>query len=343
MSIVIYNHLDAACARDLALINDDWPYQFLSEYTRFQKHFDDSEYHIVHDNEHGCYMPVKIYKRKGFRFAQIKHAPVTENGELHASLQLGFFTNFIQFCKDESYCVRLVQPPPSGLLQAVPEGAQYIDFGSYVIDLAGQSEEEILDKFHPKYRKAVAHTAKNYNRIVVGKKALDDFYRLYLETMKRAKLQPVNRSEFQLLIDYLGEDRVTTAVIHDDERPVGAVFIIATRYAAYVTHAGSFGKTRLYGSMKFLNYEMMKLMRSRGVKRYDFVGVRINNRNPALEGIFKFKQGFGGDLKKGYLWKMDINESAAGAFNMLQKVRIGKQPLQDIIDQVKEESKDDAL
>ncbi len=158
--------------------------------------------------------------------------------------------------------------------------------------------------------------------------------------MQRAGIDPVNLSEFQLLIDYLGENRVTTAVIHDTERPVGAVFIISTRYAAYVTHAGSFGKTKLYGSMKFLNYEMMKLMRSKGVKRYDFVGVRINNRNPALEGIFKFKQGFGGDLKKGFLWKLDINQSAAAAFNMLQKVRVGKQPLQDIIDQVKEESKD---
>jgi hypothetical protein len=338
MSIVVYNHLDAACARDLALINDDWPYQFLSEYTRFQKHLDDSEYHIVHDTESGCYIPVKIYKRKGFRFGQIKHSPVSVDGEVDARTQSGFFDHFIKFCRDKNYCVRFVQPPPSGLLQAVPAGADHIDFGSYIIDLSGQSEEEILGKFHPKYQKAVSHTARHYNKIVTGKEALDDFYDLYLGTMKRAGIYPVARSEFQLLIDYLGEERVTTAVIHDSERPVGAVFILATKYAAFVTHAGSIGKTKLYGSMKFLNYEMMKLMKSRGVKRYDFVGVRINNRNPALEGIFRFKQGFGGDLKKGYLWKLDINKSAAATFNLLQKVRVGKQPLQDIIDQVKAES-----
>ncbi len=52
------------------------------------------------------------------------------------------------------------------------------------------------------------------------------------------------------------------------------VFFIFTKYAAYCTHAGSYGETKLYGAMKLLHFEMMKMLKNLGVKRYDLVGVK---------------------------------------------------------------------
>ena len=53
----------------------------------------------------------------------------------------------------------------------------------------------------------------------------------------------------------------------------------------------------------------MKLMKERGVKYYDFVGARINpDEGSKYEGIQRFKSRFGGELKKGYLWKMPLNK-----------------------------------
>ncbi len=330
----LLNHLKASDYKYLKLINDDWPYQFLSEYTRFNKHYSNSDYYIIKDEKLNAYMPVRLYEVRTFRFGQIEHAPVSAGIELKSDDQLDFFNRFIDFAKSTDLCTKLVQPPPSGILGAHPAGSQFCDFGSYLIDL-GQSEEEILQRFHPKYQKAVAHSIKNHAEIRVGRETLDDFYELYVLTMNRAGLTPIDKSYFRLLCDYMGEARVKSAAIYEDGRPVGAVFIISSRYAAQCTHAGSTGDTKLYGSMKLLNYNMMKVMKSQGVNRYDFVGVRLKNSNPALEGIFRFKKGFGGDLKVGYLWKAVINPKTAGAFETLLKMRIGKKPMPDIIDQVK--------
>jgi len=335
----INNHLVPADHSQLEKIDDHWPYQFLSEYTRYQKHVSRSDYYIIHDEITDAFIPLKIYKVRGFHFGQIKHAPLRNGIEINESEQLDFFNRLISFLKENKFCTKLVQPPPSGILSAVPAGATSCEFGSYIIDLENQTEEQIFNKFHPKYQKAISHSFRNNARIEVGRHTLEDFHDLYLQTMSRAGLHPVPLYQFARLYDYLGENRVFSAVVHDSEKPIGAVFIMSSKYAAFVAHAGSNGKNKLYGAMKFLNYEMMKLMKSNGVKRYDFVGVRINNKNPELEGIFKFKKRFGGDLKRGYLWKIDINTGSAATFDILKKVRIGNAPMPDIIDQVTLESK----
>ena len=79
---------------------------------------------------------------------------------------------------------------------------------------------------------------------------------------------------------------------------------------------------------------MMRHLKEKGVKKYDFVGVRLKNNNPALEGIFRFKKGFGGELKEGYLWKIDILPLKAKAYDLMVKLKSGNDKLTDIIDQV---------
>ena len=80
---------------------------------------------------------------------------------------------------------------------------------------------------------------------------------------------------------------------------------------------------------------MMKHLKQLGVKRYDLVGVRLKNNDPALEGIFRFKKGFGGDLKTGYLWKTDLNPLEAKLYDYLVRFKNrNKKPAKDIIDQI---------
>ena len=112
--------------------------------------------------------------------------------------------------------------------------------------------------------------------------------------------------------------------------------MIYSEYAAFCTHAGSGGESKLYGGMKHLHYEMMKLLRDRGVKKYDLVGVRIGGHNPALEGVFRFKRGFGGQLKEGYLWKADSDGLHLKLYDMMSKLK-NPNLKPDIIDQESEE------
>ena len=130
------------------------------------------------------------------------------------------------------------------------------------------------------------------------------------------------------------DDHVTTGVVYDNNEPIGGIFMLHSRFAALCTHAGSRGESKLYGAMKFLHAEMMKKLKEQQILKYDLVGVRIGNIDPALEGIFRFKKGFGGDLKTGYLWKIDIQPMRAKMYDLLVKIKHNGTKYKDIIDQV---------
>jgi lipid II:glycine glycyltransferase (peptidoglycan interpeptide bridge formation enzyme) len=155
-------------------------------------------------------------------------------------------------------------------------------------------------------------------------------------TAQRTGMYKDPAAYFQLLRRHLGDKHTETGVVYDGDQPIGGIFMVYSEYAAFCTHAGSGGESKLYGGMKHLHYEMMKLLRDRGVKKYDLVGVRIGGHNPALEGVFRFKRGFGGQLKEGYLWKADIDGLHLKLYDMMSKLK-NPNLKPDIIDQESEE------
>lgn len=330
----LLNHLNPVDHVILGKVNDNWPFQFLSEFTRFHLHFYREQVKIAYDQELDAYMPVRFVDLKLFAPAQVLFAPVRKAIELNATEQLIFFGRLIEMLEKQASCERLVQPQPYGILAAHPPMSKYCEFGTYIVDLAQQSEEQIFDKFHPKYQKAVSHSIKNGAVVKIGRETLKDFFSVYKSTMDRANLYSDHLEYFESMYKYLGDDRVCSAVVYDQNEPVSGIFVIYTRYSAFLTHAGTHGESKLYGAAKLLNYEVMKYLKNRGVKKYDFVGVRLKNNNPTLEGIFRFKKGFGGDLKEGYLWKIDLLPMKAKAYDVLVNVWTGENRVTDLIDQI---------
>ncbi|MBL7922868.1 MAG: peptidoglycan bridge formation glycyltransferase FemA/FemB family protein, partial [Bacteroidia bacterium] len=206
-------------------------------------------------------------------------------------------------------------------------------FGTYITDLSLYPDDDaLLGTFDPKYKKAVQHSMKNGARVVFGKDCYDDFYKLYTHTTTRAGIFRDPPAFFEAQRRLLGDRHTETGVVYDGETAIGGIFMLYSRYAALCTHAGSGGESKLYGGMKYLHFEMMKRLRDAGVRYYDLVGVRIGSKNEALEGVFRFKKGFGGQLKEGFLWKADIAPLNVKLYNFIQKVR-NKKISGDIIDQ----------
>jgi lipid II:glycine glycyltransferase (peptidoglycan interpeptide bridge formation enzyme) len=330
----LISHHNPAHYRTLGVINDHWPIQFLSEYARFYRSYYGDDVQMAFDEELKAYLPIRFLNQKMFNPAQVLFAPMRNGIELPARDQLVFFNRLINLLRTESGCERLIQPQPFGILAAVPPYSKYCEFGTYIIDLASKSNEEILKGFHPKYVKAVTHSIKNEARVVIGRETLNDFYSVYAKTMERAGQHTDEYEFFDTLYKYLGEDRIYSAVVYDQNVPVSGIFVISTLYSAFLTHAGTHGDSKLYGAAKLLNYEMMRYLKQKGVQRYDFVGVRLRNNNPTLEGIFRFKKGFGGDLKEGFLWKKDLLPMKAKAYDYIVKWRSRGRKYFDIIDQV---------
>ena len=330
----LLDHLNPADHVLLGVIDDNWPFQFLSEYTRFHHTYHKESIKIAFDEQLNAYMPLRFLDLKIFAPAQILFAPVSSGVELSKENQQLFFERLVTLLQQKGGCERLLQPNTFAVLSAYPEGSMHCDFGTYLVDLKNQSEDEILEKFHPKYQKAVSHSVKNGAEVKIGKECLEDFYHIYSSTMIKAGLHIDPFEYFDLLWRYLGDDRICCAVVYDNGMPISGIFLIYTPYSAFLTHAGTQGESKLYGAAKLLNYEAMKYLKNKGVVRYDFVGVRLKNNNPALEGIFRFKKGFGGDLKEGYLWKIDILPFKAKAYDLILKLKSGNTQGIDIIDQV---------
>ncbi|MBL0340394.1 MAG: peptidoglycan bridge formation glycyltransferase FemA/FemB family protein [Bacteroidetes bacterium] len=318
----------------LGVINDDWPFQFLSEFSRFHMHYFNEKIKIVYDEVSKAYMPIRLLNVKFFSPAQILFAPFRDAKEISSNEQTEFFNRLIQMLQKNESFERLVQPHPYGILSAYPQGAEYCEFGTYIVDLENQSEEQLLEKFHPKYQKAVAHSVNNGAIVKIGKETLPDFYKTYSSTMKKGGLHLDKFEYFKTVSNFMGDDHICSAVVYDNNEPVSGIFLLYSKYSAFLTHAGTQGDSKLYGAAKLLNFEVMKYLKNKHVKRYDFVGVRLKNNNPALDGIFRFKKGFGGDLKEGYLWKKDILPLKAKAYDLISKIKSGRNQIVDIIDQV---------
>lgn len=330
----LLNHLNPSDHVILGRINDDWPFQFLSEFSRFHLHFFKEAVKIAYDPDLDAFMPVRFIDRKLFSHAQILFAPVKDSHELEPAAQQVFFLRLIELLDKKGNCERLMQPHPYGILATHPPMSKYCEFGTYIVDLENQSAETIMENFHPKYQKAVNHSIKNGAVVKFGRETLEDFYTVYKLTMERAQLHIDSLDYFTCMYKYLGDDRVCSAVVYDNNEPVSGIFIIYTRYSAFLTHAGTHGDSKLYGAAKLLNYEAMIRLKQKGVKKYDFVGVRLKNNNPTLEGIFRFKKGFGGELKHGFLWKIDLLPMKAKAYDTISKAVMGNKRVTDIIDQI---------
>lgn len=330
----LFSYTDQEFPSPPAFLDDDrWPVQLSPGFARFYHEYYDGDILLVHDSETDAWLPFHRIINRLARFGQILHAPVRYFEELDGEKQHYFFNKLLRFMAHEEVIHRFIQPHPFGMMLSKPDDCKAVKFGTYVTDFTVVSDDhQLLYSFDPKYRKAVQHSIKNGGRVEFGCSAYKDFYKLYECTAQRTGMYQDSQEYFSLLREFVGEDHTETGVVYDGDTPIGGIFMLYSQYSALCTHAGSGGESKLYGGMKHLHYEMMRRMRDKGVKKYDLVGVRIGGRNPALEGVFRFKRGFGGTLKEGYLWKADIEGMHLRIYDMMQRFK-NPNLKPDIIDQ----------
>lgn len=327
------SHLSPSDQPKLQAMNDEWPVFFLPEYTRFLEAYSKEQLIMVHDTTLDAYMPLRMINAKYIRPAQVLFPPFRNAVELPGPDQEAFFGRLLQKLAAWGQCDRVVQPHPSAMMAGCPANSVSCRYGTYLVDLHNQSIEEIYNRFSPKYQKAVRQAANKHLVLKTGRETFRDFYDLHKATMIRAGMGVEPTGFFDAQFDILGDNHVKCCVVYDGEKPVSSLLVIFTKYAALLTHAGTPDEAAMHGATKFLHYEMMKVMKAAGARAYDFVGVRLSNSNPALEGIFNFKKRFGGELKTGWLWKADIHPFRCKVFDTLLRIKLGGKWIPDIIDQ----------
>lgn len=329
----LLSHLNSSDQQHLSVFTDESPFQFLPEFTEFNKDYFKSDLAIFYSRELDAYIPARIFGNSLIRFVQIQHSPIRNNKELSANEQLVFFDELITYCREKKIGQRFIQPHPYAILSAYPHNSKHCQFGTYLIDLKNQTEEEMFNKLKKNYAPQIKQAINHGVVCKFGREVLKDFYLCYKTTMQNAGKSYDDFNYFEFLYKHFGEKHITTGVVYENNSPEAGIFVIHTRYAALYTHGGSMGESKLKGCMKLLIWECMKMLKNKGVAKFDFVGVRINSSDSSLQGIFNFKRGFGGDLKEGYLWKMDLSPIKTSVYDWLLKIKNPGASLKDIIDQ----------
>ncbi|MGZ3866679.1 MAG: peptidoglycan bridge formation glycyltransferase FemA/FemB family protein [Bacteroidia bacterium] len=268
---------------------------------------------------------------------QTLYPPLNKDGErLNESDEKEFLNRFVTFVKKKNIAQRITQPENQAIFKTVPDNSTYAEFGTYYLDLNKYTIEELFSNIHAKHRNVIRNAEKKDVIIKYGKEVLSDFYELYRETMERSNMYCQSFSYFTNLYDSL-PDNIICGVAYFNNVPQGGLFIPFTEFAAFYLFGASAAKVNVNGAINYLHWNTIKLLKEKNVKRYDFVGARLSDvSGTKLEGIQLFKQRFGAELDKGYLWKENINKFDCLVFDVFvySKHKINKLiPPKDIIDE----------
>lgn len=282
------------------------------------------------------YLPIMISKKYFLKSLKILFPPLGQSGEtLTKEYEEVIMNNFLIYAKNELNIDRITQGETWGIFTSFPNGANYCSFGSYVLNLENSTVEDVLKEIHPKNRNVIKNAINKGVQVVCGEQYIPEFYNLYFDTMTRNNLNVEPLSYFIKLNET--EVECYCALSYYNDTPVGALFIPITKNGAFYLYGASSNANPVNGAVNYLHLHTIEYLISMHVRVYDFVGARVSpDSGSKHEGIQRFKERFGANLKIGYLWKIDLKKNKCQVFDFLLKLKFKLKGINyagDIIDQ----------
>jgi len=247
-----------------------------------------------------CILPYTIVKKAVFRMVRFRVETIPISEEFTIDQEKAFLNSAIKyFC---AIGVDMIIPATTNtIFRTYPDGAIAAPYGTFIIDLT-QSEETLLNNFNATHRRKVRQAIKQGVQIRHGMEYIKSSYDLVRNTFKRSNMGFMNYNEFQRYVFSLHEN-IKIFVAEYQGIIQGCIIVPFSMHTAYYVYGGSIPEPHI-GATNLLHWEAMRQFRSLGVQRYDFVGVRIiPKEGTRQEGLYMYKQRFGGQLVQGYMWK----------------------------------------
>jgi hypothetical protein len=280
-------------------------------------------------------IPYYVNKKLFFKYIIFPSETIYLNNNLHKDNEKIFLNEVIlDIKKSLPYIDFIVQPPTNVVFDTFPDNSIHCEFGSYQIDLT-RDEDVLFSNLHSKHRNVIKKAMKDGVIIKKGADFKNEAFKLVQDTMLRQSMNAPSQDTFDNEVEKINGNLEFYIAIKD-EKVQGSAIIYWNENGAYYVHGGSC-ENPYGGSLNLMHWEIIKDMKSRGVKLYDFVGARIKPKEGSkLEGIQRFKSRFGATMKTGYLWKYPIKPLKYRLFEFLKKInaKVKNKPyIGDIIDQ----------
>lgn len=273
-----------------------------------------------------CILPYTIIKKAIFRMVRFRVETIPLNGEFDVKEEKEFLNSAIKYFR--SIKADMIIPATTNtIFRTFPDGAIVAPYGTYILDL-NQSEETLFNKLNSSHRRKVRLAMKEGVQIRSGLEYMNIAYELVRNTFKRSNMGFMGLEEFKRYVQGLNEN-VKIFVADYQGTVQGCIVIPFSDHSAYYVYGGSIPEP-ITGATNLLHWEAIRYFLELGVKRYDFVGVRVNpGKSSKQEGLSQYKQRFGGQLVHGYMWKYSFHPLKFAVYTLAVRYLRGG----DIVDQ----------
>ena len=264
-------------------------------------------------------VPVSINQKGPFKSSSFLSEPhkYEDDGEDEKE----FLNAVCCYLKESIHVQWIMETPAYALFPVAPAGAIAIPFGSHIVNLEEETDT-LWGKVHSKHRNVIKKAEKDGVVIVKGtdNKILEDYHSIDIETWERSNVKAEGIEDLKRELKALG-DNVTIYMAYKDGEPQAGAIFYYNQAMCYYMHGAS--RNHSYaGSSNLLHWIAMQDMKAVGVKRYSFVGARINeDPDSKYHGIQRFKERFGGELFVGKRFKVVFNPSMYKLFVFLTSLK----------------------
>ena len=176
-----------------------------------------------------------------------------------------------------------------------------------IVDIRG-SEDEILARMKQKTRYNI-RLAEKKGVTVRAWDDIESFHKMMLLTGSRDGFGVHSLEYYRRAYELFHPKGMCELLVAEYEgKPLAALFVARNGQRAYYLYGASSDEERNRMPAYLLQWEAMKWAKARGCAEYDLWGVpdedeatleaNFQSRNDGLWGVYRFKRGFGGELKR---------------------------------------------
>jgi len=272
-----------------------------------------------------CVLPYTIIRKAGVRMVRFRVETIPMGDGLSVEEERSFLSNAIAYFRSINADI-IIPATTNAIFRTYPAGADAAPYGTYIIDLR-QPEKLLWANLHSKHRNVIRSANNKGVRILCGREHADAAYQLVRDTFKRSALPFMEHDAFDRMLRGLGQ-QVNVFVAEHEGCVQGCAVVPFSNHSAYYVYGGSIPEP-VTGAMNLLQWEAIRQFHDQGVKQYDFCGVRIDPEKGSKQaGLMMFKERFGPELRRGYMWKFSLNPLKSALYSL--GIRVLRQG--DIVD-----------
>lgn len=174
----------------------------------------------------------------------------------------------------------------------------------HILTLAGKAEEDIFRGYKSALRGNIKQAIKSglISEKIKNREDVEEFYRLYLGSMRRNKaLAKYPLSFIYAIYDLTLEELADILFVRYDNRVIAGIIVIYSENTAHCVQAGSDSEHLHLRANDFLFHEAIKLSLEKGKKYFDFLG-----SDKRLLSLIRYKDKFGTKKEELFSFCKDI-------------------------------------